>query len=118
INKVIKDLTAANLVPKDALAGGSTSAPITTSVTPATSKSPMTSIKPVTTKAPKPATTKAPKPATTKAPVAPTTSAPVGGDCTECKGCYTKLLGACFPNGFTEAQCVSFTVFQTTWCGN
>ncbi|RQM20926.1 hypothetical protein B5M09_012243, partial [Aphanomyces astaci] len=118
ISKVIQDLTAKNLVPKDALAGGSTSAPTTTAVTPGTtSVTPVTtSVTPVTSV--KPVTTKAPKPPTTKAPVMPTPSAPVGGDCTGCKGCYSKLLGVCFPNGFSEAQCVSFTVIQATWCGN
>ncbi|RLO12144.1 hypothetical protein DYB28_013532, partial [Aphanomyces astaci] len=126
ISKVIQDLTAKNLVPKDALAGGSTSAPITTAATPGTtsvtpvttSVTPVTSVKPVTTKAPRPTMTKAPRPTMTKAPVIPTPPAPVGGDCTGCKGCYSKLLGVCFPNGFTDAQCVSFTVIQATWCGN
>ncbi|RHY47184.1 hypothetical protein DYB34_010281 [Aphanomyces astaci] len=134
ISKVIQDLTAKNLVPKDALAGGSTSAPTTTAVTPGTtsvtpvttSVTPVTSVKPVTTKAlrptmtkaPRPTMTKAPRPTMTKAPVIPTPPAPVGGDCTGCKGCYSKLLGMCFPNGFTDAQCVSFTVIQATWCGN
>ncbi|RHY13070.1 hypothetical protein DYB25_009778 [Aphanomyces astaci] len=110
ISKVIKDLTAANLVPKDALAGGSTSAPITTTVTPVT-----TSAAPVTTSA-APVTTSV-APVTTKSPVTPTPTGPVS-DCNGCKGCYSKVLVACFPLGYTQAQCASFTGFQTIWCGN